>query len=303
MKNKRLFNELVKICCLLQSNGIPVLVLKGVALSVLYYKDNGIRPMDDADIWVPFDKLEQALAVFNNHGWYSKHRVSDETVLKYRVHLHHSTDYRKDEEFNIDIHWKPVNLASTLTVEKEVWCNTQAIIVNGVELRTLNDEFHFFHVVVHGVRWNSQSSIRWIVDAITILQSAGSQFNWEELIILAEKYHAVVFIREAIHYLVSIYDAPVPVWAQERIAKISVTWVDKAEYTAITHHSKLYHSLYYSLFVYYVKLRAVSEKWKSLPFLPGYMKYLLLKMEIDSAWQLIYALPKETIRYLQGKRF
>src|ERR1700749_4062032 len=63
MSNKRLFYEAVKLSGELSSRGIPVVILKGIALSVLYYKDSGVRPMDDADIWVPFDKIQEALEV------------------------------------------------------------------------------------------------------------------------------------------------------------------------------------------------------------------------------------------------
>lgn len=81
MKNKILFHELVKICNHLQNNGIPVMVLKGAALSVLYYKDNGLRPMDDADIWVPFESLEQALEILHKSGWYPRFNISKENIV------------------------------------------------------------------------------------------------------------------------------------------------------------------------------------------------------------------------------
>src|ERR1700683_4642008 len=53
--NQKLFRRLEERLTWFHANGIPTVVLKGAALSVLHYRDKGIRPMSDVDILVPED--------------------------------------------------------------------------------------------------------------------------------------------------------------------------------------------------------------------------------------------------------
>jgi len=303
MNNKLLFHRLVKLSAILQARGIPVLLLKGVPLSVLYYKDNGIRPMDDADICVPIDKLAETLAVFKDQGWYSRDNISDETVFKYRKYICHSIDFKSNDELYIDIHWKPIDLPSSPEIDSAMWRDVKPMIINGVEVHTLSDEFHFFQAIVHGVRWNPQSSVRWIADAIMILRSAGNQFDWEKLFWFAEKYHAVIFIKEATGYLVDFHKAPIPRWVLEKLALMPISRADRIEYNTVNHRNQLVNTVYYKLFAYYIKLRTVSGEWNAMPTLAGYLKYLNLQLESDNLFgSLVIELPKRTIRFFTKKK-
>jgi hypothetical protein len=301
MNNNLLFHKLVKLSDILRSRGIPVLVLKGVPLSVLYYKDNGIRPMDDADICVPADKLAETLAVFKDQGWYSRYNVSDEAVLKYRKYFYHAIDFKNDDELYIDLHWKPIDLPSSLVIDNEIWRDIKPLMINGAELQTLSAEFHFFHAIVHGVRWNAHSSVRWIVDSIMILRAAGAQFDWEKLLRYAEKYHSVVFVKEASAYLADEHNAPVPGWVFNKLALMPVGAAERAEFKTLNHQNVLVNDAYYKLWAYYTKLRTVSNEWSTLPFVKGYLKYLRLRLESENVWGTLTEVPKRTIRFFTTK--
>ena len=67
--NQKLFRRLEERLTWFQANGIPTMVLKGVALSILHYRDKGIRPMADFDILVPEDLARDVIGRLQRDGW------------------------------------------------------------------------------------------------------------------------------------------------------------------------------------------------------------------------------------------
>jgi hypothetical protein len=59
-KNQTLFHEMAKVIEFLQNAGIKTMLLKGASLSLLYYKNNGSRPMADIDVLVPLKQARLA---------------------------------------------------------------------------------------------------------------------------------------------------------------------------------------------------------------------------------------------------
>ena len=59
--NQKRFHLLEKLLAWFHSNGIPTLVLKGMALSVLYYRDMSVRPTSDFDILVPEEQASDVI--------------------------------------------------------------------------------------------------------------------------------------------------------------------------------------------------------------------------------------------------
>ena len=68
-ENQKLFRRLEERLTWFQANGIPTMVLKGVALSILHYRDKGIRPMADFDILVPEDLARDVIGRLQRDGW------------------------------------------------------------------------------------------------------------------------------------------------------------------------------------------------------------------------------------------
>ena len=67
--NQRLFAMAAKLLEELHRAGVNTLVLKGAAVSPLYYKDIGARPMSDVDVLVTLDQVERALGCLQQAGW------------------------------------------------------------------------------------------------------------------------------------------------------------------------------------------------------------------------------------------
>src|SRR5262245_21793621 len=49
--------------------GVRTMLLKGAALTVRYYGDYGLRPMEDCDVMIPAEQVGLAAALLNKLGW------------------------------------------------------------------------------------------------------------------------------------------------------------------------------------------------------------------------------------------
>ena len=67
--NGTLYGRLSKLLAGLNGRGMPVILLKGAALALLYYGDYGLRPMMDADMLIPVNRVREAIDIITELGW------------------------------------------------------------------------------------------------------------------------------------------------------------------------------------------------------------------------------------------
>ena len=76
-----------------------------------------------------------------------------------------------------------------------------------------------FHTAIHGLRWNEESPIRWIVDAMMILRTAGHEIDWTALADQADAMQMSDRLHRALAYLEAEFDAPIDTGVLERLAR------------------------------------------------------------------------------------
>src|SRR5439155_716431 len=67
--NQTLFHEAARLLQGLREAGIRTMVLKGLPLALLYYRDRGARPMSDVDVLVPVHQTALAIDCLARMGW------------------------------------------------------------------------------------------------------------------------------------------------------------------------------------------------------------------------------------------
>ncbi len=68
-ENQKYFRRLQELLPWFEADGIPTLVLKGMALSILHYRDMALRPMSDLDILVPEERAPEIVSRLLHNGW------------------------------------------------------------------------------------------------------------------------------------------------------------------------------------------------------------------------------------------
>ncbi len=223
-KNQTLFHEMAKVIEFLQNAGIKTMLLKGASLSLLYYKNNGSRPMADIDVLVPLKQARLADELLQKAGWTSPFPLTElDLIYGHAIQLHN----RLDKEF--DLHWRPFNGCQD-EYEKDFWDGAIPVKMANVDSMSPNPTDMLFHVIIHGVAWNPVPPIRWIADAITLINSDDFTIDWQRLINTAQKHHLNLRLKKGLQYLHDNFHPLIPPSVMKTIINLPVYYLEKIEY-------------------------------------------------------------------------
>ena len=175
--NHLLFHEVGALLGSLEEADIDTMVLKGGAVSRLYYEAPGTRPMGDIDVVVRGRQVRQAIELLERNGWKENFqpRVPLESVLRTR----HSAEYLHPRGQELDLHWLPFKQS---TDEQPFWDKAAIPLeLGGTQTRALCPEDQLLHLCVHGVEENMRSPY-WAADAVMLIRSQQRGLDWQRLV-------------------------------------------------------------------------------------------------------------------------
>ena len=222
-KNQLLFYKTGKVLKFLQDQGIKTLVMKGIPLSVIIYKNFAVRPMADMDILIPYVEARKTVELLQNAGWILRNPHYLEFNLKYG----RSATFADDENTELDLHWHPIFEAHGDISENDFWDMAIPFEVAGVKTLSFCATDIFFQTIVHGLRYNPEPPIRWIADGLALLRDQEHPLDWERLINYTRKFRVSLYMKDALNYLVRTFDAPAPASKLKEIESIRVSSVEK----------------------------------------------------------------------------
>jgi len=208
-QNRTLLHETAEILRLFEADRIETMILKGAALSRLYYKDFGLRKMHDVDVMIPIVQRRRAIDVLTRAGWKPRFRPLSQ-LTDSNLDLHHAWVFEGKRGRQLDLHWRLLPGSLPVDAETGCWEVSVPLCLEGVSTRTLCPTDHLLHACAHGVRWSPTPPIRWVADSIYILSVAQEGIDWDRMIGLAEKCHLILPLREAFAYLRESFDAEIP---------------------------------------------------------------------------------------------
>src|SRR5688572_11930024 len=94
VKNQLLARSVASVSASLSDDGVPVIALKGAALT-RYYGDWGARPMYDIDLLVPLGRVEAAFEALKDDGWIPHGGMSVDWVMSRVVPRRHSFPFSR----------------------------------------------------------------------------------------------------------------------------------------------------------------------------------------------------------------
>ena len=153
VENQLLFYRMTKLVRQFQDAGIETLVLKGVPLVLLYYKDYGARPMGDFDLLVQAEQAPLALDLLLESGWESViglPKSFDEAFMA-NCHAHM---FRKEGDGDFDLHWHVLADSRHLNANDDFWEGAEPTKLHDVSILALNPTDQLLHVcmVLNGVQ-------------------------------------------------------------------------------------------------------------------------------------------------------
>jgi hypothetical protein len=223
-RNQILFEAAGGAIELLRERGIETVVLKGASLAVRTYRDAGVRPMEDVDLLVPFDRAEDALRAFLGAGW----RTSREDPFGW-VRIHHSLNLLGPRGGSVDLHWYTLWQPAA---DSAVWEAAVPIELGGVATLAPCDADQLLLTCVHGTPWSPLPPFRWIADAIVLVREAGEGLDWGRIESEARRRQLTVAAAATLSYLAEEFEAPVPAATIDRLAAAPSTRQERAAFSA-----------------------------------------------------------------------
>jgi hypothetical protein len=293
-QNQALFHIVADVLRLFHAAEIETMILKGAALTLLYYRDYGLRPMSDFDVLVPTAKRRAAIDVLTRAGWrpirYSPEKLTD-AVLDVR----HALGFENAHQCHFDLHWHVLVNCRYPNADDDFWTGAIPVQVRDVSTRTLDPTDQLLHVCVHGAAWSPVSPIRWVADAMTILHGSHSVIDWARLVAQAEKRRLILPLREALTYLCNSFGAPIPSYILTEMNKARVSDLERKYYGALTAKPNWLGALPVRWFRYLLDLEATGNT-NLAHQLVGFPRYLQRVHVLDRRQLLTWAMSRAILR-------
>lgn len=269
LENQKHFDRAAPVLRAMNAAGIPTIALKGAALIAQYYKDFGVRPIGDFDVLVPTQQRPAAETILAQLGWTPREFVP----------IYNSRAYENANGGEIDLHWHLLSECLDAHADVDFWQDAISATVGDVPMLILNPADTLLHICMHGYRWNATPPIRWVADALTILNVSADKLDWERLIMQAQKRELILVMRHALGYLQDRMNAPIPDQVMQRLNALPVSRLEQMDYAARTIPPQMF-----GLKLYWVGSQRLARSGELGPF--GLLEYLRRVWDLEHVWQV-----------------
>nr|WP_319397831.1 nucleotidyltransferase family protein [uncultured Carboxylicivirga sp.] len=162
---------------LFKQNNIPIVALKGIALAISLYDDEGVRPMGDIDILVPEGKAMEALKLLKNAG--AIQAYTPRSVIHEKAHSHvRAVNYNG---VLVEIHQRLFALGNRFYVDTNAcFDNTKSIMYQMKNILVLNDLYMAYHLICH-LAYNVKNEglrLGWLLDIALLLNKQNNLLDF-----------------------------------------------------------------------------------------------------------------------------
>lgn len=285
-KNRMLFHQATGLFQKLQQQNIDIVLIKGAALASYYYPAIGLRPMSDLDILIASQDIEKVIhSLVDEQGWKMSFPFGvpqDESQDQSpRIKVHHAISFIKDIEVDLHQHLLPEGV-----FYPEITVQTKAHAVNvdfyGLTVQQLSATDHLYHTLIHGLRWNSVSSLRWIIDAAYIFKTSSADIDWHRLLTIAKQTKTTEILKHGLYFLAEEYQLPVPDKVLAQVHAEKTSWLEKYEYKVrIRQPSSLIPQVYHSAIQF-----MLHSPHRGLGNITGYLQFATQQQGVAGIPQL-----------------
>jgi len=265
----------------LNAQDIKVMPIKGLALTLFYFKDFGLRPMSDFDILVPTGQKDQAIRILESCGWTSGFLAP------------HGQGF-SNENFECDLHWHLLQEHCRRDSDHDYWAAAIPTSAHNMHVYRLDPADLLLHVCVHGAWWNPTPPIRWIVDAMAIIDDE-EDLDWQRLLDQTRKRGMALPMQRAMAYLKEKFSARIPDRILASLMQLRVGHWEKARYRIKTTPSGN-RSVAGAFYFCYLEYRQMVASRETVLNPLGFFRFLKQRWQIGSLWQLPFRSVQEIWR-------
>jgi len=293
-QNQMLLHHATGVLTTLQEAGMETLILKGAALVAAYYKDLGVRPMQDVDILIPAGQAAAALRLLQARGWTPEFPLPERLIP-----VLYACGFTGPGGGKIDLHWHALWECCQPGADDDFWASALPTQLGHAPTRALNPADQLLHVCVHGAAWNRVPPVRWVADALLITNAAEPAVDWERLAAQARKRRLILPLRDTLRYLHARWDAPIPAAVLHGLETAPVSRVERLERGARVRGP----SLWGGLVLHWALYARLTDGASGRRQLAGFPRYLQRLWGADRLWQVpLYTVAKTAGRLVHRGR-
>jgi hypothetical protein len=203
----------------LHGASIPVILLKGLALSETIYPDPALRLSGDMDILVPQAAVEQAERILQDLRYVVAEKNPPPDLYRPGYFHHLAPYYQPEHEVQVDVHWDlaPPKFAFLVDVEG-LWRRATTSQIAERTVQMLAPEDLLLHLVLHlSAMEFFQTGMRHLVDLAEVVRHFEAQFDWEEVVARAASWQAGRYAYLVLRVMQELLDVSLPETALQRL--------------------------------------------------------------------------------------
>ncbi|MBC7564256.1 MAG: nucleotidyltransferase family protein [Gemmatimonadaceae bacterium] len=296
-ETQRLLHRVRPIVAALAEAKISVLMLKGAPMVLSYYRSQSMRPMSDVDICVRERDVPCAMALLAGAGWQQTAPFTED-YSRFR----HAMQYRHPDGGELDLHWHAMYEAMLPGTANWGWDDTEPFDFLGVPVLRLRPGSMLLHHVVHGVRWNLETPIRWIPDAVTVLRKRGDDVDWTRLVADARHLRVTMRLRLGLAWLQSRYGVYIPTAVLHDLQRATPTLLERIEARVyLSDHARHLHTAAGNQMVILADLCRVIDPANVTEFVAMLPHYLRFRWNLGGRREIVSALWRALRRRMLGR--
>lgn len=292
-RNNIYFSQLDGLVSSFQNNGIQTMLLKGMALTISYYEDFGLRPMEDFDILIPREKTKTAIELMQLNGW----RIKD--VYKCPINdafmvVMSGLHFENDLGCQCDLNWNLFKDISLEAGDSDFWENGIQIPLKNVKTLGLRPEDLLLHICKHGSR-GERGNIRWIPDVLIILNKKRDTLDWDRILNTAQKYWTTLIMREMFSYLNQFFPSILPLHFLSKLQSSRIS-LNELKYYETTSRKKEISKVFYRLYWLFRRHKTNSGKGNSsFSSIINFPRYLQVYCNTEHLWLVPFLLVSRSL--------
>jgi hypothetical protein len=177
MRNLRLYGELRQLLSVLNSEGIPLILLKGIYLAEAVYGNMGLREMNDIDVLARPADLTRIAKILTGMGYEPVQPIYADITLKA---CHHLPPMIKYGHAAFEIHWNLTPPGESYNIDPGgVWERAVPVKIAGCDALTLSPEDLLLHLCMHtSYQHQFAFGLRPSCDIAETISRFGSTLDW-----------------------------------------------------------------------------------------------------------------------------
>jgi hypothetical protein len=276
-ENQRLFFEMYPVIARLAARGIDILLLKGAPLVLTYYGNSALRPMADVDVAVRRGQLRETIAALRDDGWKSA-VYAVENAFRFQ----HAVRFFGRNGVTLDLHANVISEAPFEPANESLWSWTESLLFGETRVRQLDSTAQLLHTVIHGVRRNVETPVRWIPDALVVLRARADAIDWDRIVTFAERWRITYRLSLGLGYLASRFDAPIPPGVLERLGRSRLSLLERIENTVALSPPSRFQGAVGNQWVILSDYCRTADAARARSFVPGLTHYVRYRWNLQS---------------------